>query len=223
MPINQDSLPKSLLYVGSSTLEHQIICGKALVKKLKENGLMANDRVLDLGCGSGRVAAPLTDYLTGSYEGFDIHKEAIEWCSSSITKEYKNFKFIHSDVYNAVYNKKGVLSASTYVLPYKDNEFDYCFAFSLFTHLLPEDTRNYLCEIRRVIKVGGLCLASFFVSCKNEDFDKNCESKYHYSYDYLINLFTLSGFFVEKFIKGCWDQPSENKEYYQDSFVIRAR
>ena len=37
------------------------------------------ERVLDIGCGIGRMARPLTPYLTppGAYDGFDINADGI--------------------------------------------------------------------------------------------------------------------------------------------------
>ena len=43
-----------------------------------------------------------------------------------------------------------------------DASFDVIYAASLFTHLLPDETRNYFCETRRVLKPTGRCLFSFF-------------------------------------------------------------
>ena len=41
------------------------------------------ERVLDVGCGIGRMARPLAGYLTGdgSYDGFDVNREGIRWCT----------------------------------------------------------------------------------------------------------------------------------------------
>ena len=36
-------------------------------------------------------------------------------------------------------------------------------ASSLYTHLLPAETRNYLRETARVLRSGGRCLVTFFV------------------------------------------------------------
>lgn len=40
-------------------------------------GLRPTDHFLDIACGVGRIAAPLTRYLapSGGYEGFDLHKD----------------------------------------------------------------------------------------------------------------------------------------------------
>src|SRR5690348_3639880 len=41
-----------------------------------------HERVLDLGCGVGRMAVPLTQYMSdvGSYIGVDVARDGIEWC-----------------------------------------------------------------------------------------------------------------------------------------------
>ncbi len=44
-------------------------------------GLQPDHAVLEPGCGTGRMAEPLTGYLgeAGSYDGFDVVAEAVEW------------------------------------------------------------------------------------------------------------------------------------------------
>jgi hypothetical protein len=53
-------------------------------------GLRPDDRVLDVGCGVGRFAAPLTQFLreNGSYDGLDVVPESIEWCVETISTRY---------------------------------------------------------------------------------------------------------------------------------------
>src|SRR4051794_26342926 len=60
---------------------------------LRAEGLRRDEDVLDVGCGIGRTAIPLTEYLSehGSYRGFDISRESIEWCSREITSRFPNF------------------------------------------------------------------------------------------------------------------------------------
>src|SRR5690349_17910849 len=50
-------------------------------------GLQPGDAVLDVGCGSGQIALPLTGYLNpdGRYAGFDVAREAIAWCTKNIS------------------------------------------------------------------------------------------------------------------------------------------
>ncbi len=132
-------------------------------------GLKPDERVLDVGCGIGRMAVPLTRYLSdrGSYEGIDVFPRGIAWCQENITLRYPNFRFRVADIKNKEYNPGGRFAASEYEFPYADASFDFVLLTSVFTHLLPDEVENYLSEIRRVLAPGGRCFASFFLL--NED------------------------------------------------------
>lgn len=127
--------------------------------------LKPNERVLDIGCGIGRMAVPLTKYLdrNGSYEGFDIVADGINWCSKKITPHHPNFNFQLADIFNSKYNPNGKYLASEYKFPYESESFDFIFLTSVFTHMLPDDVDHYFSEIRRVLKNGGRCLITFFL------------------------------------------------------------
>jgi SAM-dependent methyltransferase len=127
--------------------------------------LKSNERVLDVGCGIGRMAIPLTHYLNGGggYEGFDVVPKNIRWCQENITARHPNFRFQLADVYNKEYNPKGTHKASEYTFPYKDESFDFVIVTSVFTHMLPEGVSNYLSEIERVMKGGGRSMITFFL------------------------------------------------------------
>jgi ubiquinone/menaquinone biosynthesis C-methylase UbiE len=155
--------PKRLTFnVGTSFKK----AGAKLIQHLIEpGGMKQSDRVLDVGCGIGRVAVPLTKYLNeqGSYEGFDIVAKSIDWCRKNITQKYPNFHFQLADIYNKQYNPKGKYISSRYKFPYDDNSFDFVFLTSVFTHMLPQDVDNYLSEISRVLKTDKKCLLTFFL------------------------------------------------------------
>lgn len=127
--------------------------------------LKPDARFLDVGCGCGRMAVPLTRYLSkeGGYWGFDIVEEAIVWCQKHLGAEYRNFQFSLADVYNKNYHPKGRHQAAHYRFPYQDDFFDFASLTSVFTHMLAADMQNYLREISRVLKPGGRCLITFFL------------------------------------------------------------
>lgn len=122
--------------------------------------------VLDVGCGVGRMAVPLTTFLGPSarYEGFDIIPEGIDWCRRKISRRYQNFNFQLVDVYNKNYNPFGRVAAEHFRFPYPDGAFDVVLAASVFTHMLPRDSARYLEEIGRVLRPGGGCLLTFFLA-----------------------------------------------------------
>jgi ubiquinone/menaquinone biosynthesis C-methylase UbiE len=128
-------------------------------------GVKPDAHILDVGCGIGRIAVPLTKYITnrGSYDGLDIIPEAIRWCSRKITPRYPNFRFKFANVANQDYNPKGGINAAEYVFPYDDASFDFVFLGSVFTHMLPHEIGRYLFEITRVLKVEGKTLITFFL------------------------------------------------------------
>jgi SAM-dependent methyltransferase len=120
--------------------------------------------VLDLGCGTGRMALPLTQYLDGgTYDGFDIAKPAINWCREVYSSRYPHFHFHHADIHNDFYNRRGSFRAEQFQLPFQQDTFDFVFLTSVFTHMLPDAIENYLAEITRVLKPSGRCLATFFL------------------------------------------------------------
>lgn len=127
--------------------------------------LRRESSVLELGCGHGRTARGLLDYLRspGQYAGLDADRTRIEDAQARIQRRYPNFQFVWADVHSAHYNPGGSAAAASYVFPFPDAAFDVVYAASLFTHLLPEETRNYFRESRRVVKPGGKCLFSMFV------------------------------------------------------------
>jgi SAM-dependent methyltransferase len=123
------------------------------------------ERMLDVGSGIGRKTFLLTDYLNhdGSYQGLDIVKTGIDWCTERITRKYPRFKFQLIDVCNRHYNPTGRYKASEYRFPFADESFDFVVLCSVFTHMLADDAEHYLCEVARVLKRGGRCLISFFL------------------------------------------------------------
>ena len=140
-------------------------------------GLQPNERVLDVGCGFGRMAVPLLRYLNtdGSYEGFDVSKRAIDWCIERITSRCPNFHFQLVDLCNAYYNPEGTHKASEYAFPYEDESFDFVFFASVLTHMLPEDLEKYLFETSRVLRKNGRCLMTFFLL--NRDVPRGLSAK----------------------------------------------
>lgn len=139
--------------------------------------LRPTDRVLDVGCGIGRVAKPLTKYLTkeGSYVGIDIVERSVRWMQQAYAAQHPNFSFYHLDVHNSAYNPGGTFSADTVEFPFPgEQQFDVVFLFSVFTHMYPQHIHHYIKLIERQLKPGGRLFASVFV---NDEFAQAQQAK----------------------------------------------
>jgi ubiquinone/menaquinone biosynthesis C-methylase UbiE len=126
-------------------------------------GLRPDAKFLDIGCGCGRIAGVLTKYFdsTAVYEGFDASRKPVEWDQKEITPRFPKFHFRATDTFSQRYNPSGGANASKLVFPYPDNTFDFAFAGSVFTHMLPEEIPNYIHETARVLRPGGVTFATF--------------------------------------------------------------
>lgn len=114
------------------------------LETLKHFGLRDDAYVIDIGCGSGRLAKPLSAYLRGAYLGIDVVPELVRYAQRIVARPDWRFEV-----------------AAGLRIPEQDARADLVCFFSVFTHLLHEQTYVYLEEARRVLKPGGKIVFSF--------------------------------------------------------------
>lgn len=126
--------------------------------------LQPNEKVLDVGCGMGRIARAVSFYLNdhGLYRGFDIVKDWVDHGNEIISSKCPHFKFDHIDIHNHMYNPSGRISPDQVEFPYEDNTFDLINVSSVFTHMGSPETKRYIGEFSRVLKKGGRVLVTSF-------------------------------------------------------------
>lgn len=166
--------PLRLRFVGPGEFRS---AGAHLLELAVSRGALRPDgRVLDIGCGSGRFAIPVSKYLSaaGRYAGFDVVGSAIRWCRRNIGRKRPNFAFTHVALRNSDYRLLG-RSAAAFSFPYSGAAFDCVVAFSVFTHLSLSEVENYLREAYRVLSPGGRLLGTFFLL--NEESEKALPSR----------------------------------------------
>lgn len=99
-------------------------------------------RILDLGCGSGRVIRHLPAMTKASLYGVDVNAERVRWCSDNLEGSF-------------------TVNQLTPPLDFPEGYFDVVYLISVFTHLRTETQRAWLGELQRIVKPGGVALASF--------------------------------------------------------------
>jgi SAM-dependent methyltransferase len=146
---------------GALTLEDFLVIGD-IWSQLVHRYLSRPSHILDIGCGCARTARFLvSNAFVQSYTGFDVQPAAINWDQQHIQPYSRGrFAFVHSDVYNGLYNPSGTLSCSEYSFPVRSGSIDIAYAASLFTHLLEADCEHYLVETARALKPGSWLIAS---------------------------------------------------------------
>ena len=110
---------------------------------LRMVGLRDGMRLIDLGCGSGRAAVAIARDFKIDYHGIDIVQALLDYAKANTPAHYR---------YSCVEQIE---------IPDQDASADMICAFSLFTHLLHEESYRYLQECVRVLKPGGRLVFSF--------------------------------------------------------------
>lgn len=118
--------------------------GRLLCEALIFHGLTTEDYLIDVGCGSGRLAKPLSEYLHGKYLGIDVVPGLVEYARKLVARPDWRFAV-----------------AEGLKIPEADQQADMVCFFSVLTHLLHEESFVYLREARRVLKPGGKIVLSF--------------------------------------------------------------
>jgi SAM-dependent methyltransferase len=223
--------PKSAIFTGS--VDDFTSSAQTQFRHLVDFAAITPDsKVLDVGCGFGRLAVPLTSYLNtgGSYEGIDIVPSAIRWADEHIAARYPSFRFHVSDIYNKEYNPQGRLKASEYRLPYEAESFDLVIVNSVFTHMLPAETEHYVSEISRVLKRGGRCYASYsLIDEESEQAMKTGQGmldfKHHQAPYWTVSLDVpeLAVAYDESYIRGLYEQYGLAGSYtiYYGNWAVR--
>ncbi len=120
------------------------IAGRLEFALLRSCGLTPESSVIDVGCGSGRLAAQLAPGLRGGYLGTDILPSLLEHARQLCGRP--DWRFVETNGES---------------IPAADESADFVCFFSVFTHLSHEQTWRYLLESKRVLRPGGKIVCSF--------------------------------------------------------------
>ena len=142
-------IPPAALRVGNvnnADLEfffhHGETTANALAAAAARNGLALDDvgRLLDFGCGCGRILRHWGAYPGIEACGTDLNPDMVAWVEA-------NLPFARARV-----------NGLEPPLPHEDEAFDLVYSISVFTHLPETIGAAWMAELRRVLRPGGLAL-----------------------------------------------------------------
>lgn len=117
---------------------------RAFAGAVDRNGgdFRAARRVLDFGCGAGRLARHLPKLTDAEIYGVDYNRDLARWCAENLA---------------------GTFSANRLAPPldFPDGHFDIIYLLSVFTHLRIATQDEWLAEFARVLGPGGFALVTF--------------------------------------------------------------
>jgi len=131
---------------------------------IDHNWLQNHSRILEIGCGCGRNVYALSRRFDDfEYEGVDIDKRSIESAANNPYLKSLKCRFRLIDVHNDQYNPSGLTPAKEYRFPFSPGSFDSIILVSVFTHMMPDDIKNYMSEIGRLLRPGGRVVFTTFL------------------------------------------------------------
>lgn len=123
-----------------------------LVAMLPDGYSFEGRSMLDFGCGAGRTLRHFHDEAAAArFVGCDIDGPSIEWLQANLCPPLE-----------------AVRSKVDPPLPFEEGTFDFIWAISVFTHLTG-NSPAWLLELHRLLKPGGLLMASYMGEFNSED------------------------------------------------------
>ncbi|MEQ8936323.1 MAG: class I SAM-dependent methyltransferase [Amphiplicatus sp.] len=99
-------------------------------------------RILDLGCGAGRVIRHLPKLTDAALFGVDYNPSLAGWCAKNLKGDFRRNELRPP-------------------LDFPEAHFDIIYLISVFTHLRIPTQREWLAEVARVTRPGGVVLVTF--------------------------------------------------------------
>lgn len=153
---------------------------------LKNEGLIPNHKMLDIGCGTLRGGQHFIKYLkTGNYYGIDISEKAVEYANDFIINEGLSDK-----------NPSIILNENK-DLRFKDFDtlkFDFILAQSVFTHLQPQHIEECFANVMNIMHSKT---TFFFTYFKADNYNQRNIKDFEYPFSFFEKLADQYGYIID--------------------------
>jgi len=140
-----DDIDKSLAFSGQAQDFFTRVKAECIVEILQKH--FKSDaknpvKLLDVGCGHGLIHPHLLE--SAKAQNYPLSLTGIDVAASVVELAKKENPSIAYDTYDGI------------TLPYADNSFDFAFAICVMHHVPPAQWQDFLKEMNRVVKPGGI-------------------------------------------------------------------
>lgn len=220
------SLPPDYLIYESFQLNYQKFYTESIGTAIWLSDLfrkhidLQNRKILDWGCGPGRIIRHLPGIIGNGceYFGTDFNINSISWCSKNLAGIQFNLNSLSAQ------------------LPYHNNFMDIIYGISVLTHLSGQLHYDWYKELYRILKPGGIMLLTtqgdnFKIKLTHSEQDKYNDNKLivrgtakegHRTYSafqpggFMRNLFSNA-----EILEHIETKPGSEKHLPQDIWIVR--
>lgn len=131
--------------------QDEVIIAEFQTKILVENGLLPGHSLLELGCGTGRLLLGLSRFVGNDFKylGIDLVDDLIDLTEKRI---------LNLSLSGSPFKTRKMNNELDYPTGAK---FDFMCAFSVYTHMEPEDILNSLIKLRQIAHEQTIALVTF--------------------------------------------------------------
>ncbi|MFT4709656.1 MAG: SAM-dependent methyltransferase [Planctomycetota bacterium] len=170
------------------------------------HGMAAPERILDWGCGPGRVTAHLKAlFPNAEIVGTDLDHEAVGWAAEN----HPGIEFVEGEPEPP--------------LPFDSGSFDLITGGSVFTHLTAKMQQAWMAELRRLLAPGGRALVttlgSFAANMRSTN-ESLCERLDAVGFDDQTPDATLDGVAPVGYYRGTWQTIGWTREQWGKSMTV---
>lgn len=142
--------PAYLMYLVSGMTDWRVFlkygdaAAREFAASVDRNGgdFRAARRILDFGCGCGRVIRHMPKLTDADIYGVDYNRRLVDWCAANLPGVYSR-------------------NRTDPPLVFDDGYFDVVYLYSVLTHMRIETQRRWLNEFSRILRPGGFTLVTF--------------------------------------------------------------
>lgn len=219
-------LPSDYLIYESFQLNYKkyytesIDSAKWIVSYLEKHIKLKSKKILDWGCGPGRIIRHLPTAIGNGceYYGTDYNSKTIDWCSKNIPNIHFNNNTLEAE------------------LPYPDNFFDAIYGISIFTHLSEQSHYSWYNELVRILQPNGILFLTtqgenYIVKLTNNEVEQYNQGKLIVRGKVKEGHRTFSTFHPTKFMHHLFNDveilehivtaPEKNKVLPQDIWIVK--